>query len=86
MLDENPTLATAVLAAAKLDEDFAKELIPPQLGDVKQVSKSFAESLTGHNCCGTSRASDGFTAEAIQVNLPPFLKETLLGLLKSSAD
>ncbi len=86
LLDENPTVATMVLAAAKLDDDIAKGLVPPQLGDIKQVSRSFAESLSEQDCNCTNQSTKNMdTAETAQVNLPPFLKETLLSLLKSSS-
>lgn len=81
LLDEDPIVAAGVLAAAKLDEDISKGLIPPQLKDVCQISKSFAEKIFNQNCENV-RPLTGNMKEADLVNLPPFVKEVLLRALK----
>jgi adenosylcobinamide hydrolase len=81
-LFEDPSKAAIILAAAKLDEDIAKGLIPPQFKDVEQTSKEFAERITLLDCENKKRsAKKTIAAETAQVNLSPFLKKTLLSLL-----
>lgn len=79
---EEPSTATMILAAAKLDEDITKGLIPNQLKDTEQASKEFAKKINNHNCENKKKSTKNFgKAEIAQVNLSPFLKETLLSLL-----
>ena len=82
---EDPASAAIILAAVKLDDDLAKGLVPLQLEDSKQVSRKFAEKLSGQLCRETKQSAKGnVVTELKQVDLPPFLKETLLNLLKST--
>jgi predicted ATP-grasp superfamily ATP-dependent carboligase len=81
-LFEDPSKAAIILAAAKLDEDIAKGLVPPQFKDVEQASKEFADRIIGHDCENKKVSTKKtIAAETAQVNLPPFLKKTLLSLL-----
>ncbi len=82
---ENPSTAALILASAKLDEDIKKGLIPAQIKDINYVSKNFVHSASNQNCdCIGQEDKNTTVSEASQADLPPFLKETLLNLLKSS--
>ena len=68
--------ASVVMAAVKIDEDIEKGLIPPEFGQIRVLSKNFGEFFfkqTGVN-----------TAEYDSVDLPLFLKNVLLGLMKNA--
>jgi adenosylcobinamide hydrolase len=85
LLDTNPVFATVVLAATKLDDDIAKDLIPPQLEETAQGSKNFAELLSKQDYKKIKPTNKNMDAsETEQVNLPPFLKEVLVRYLKNA--
>ncbi len=77
-LAEEPLFASAVFAAAKISDDFKKGLIPKHLGEVNVLGKNFAELLS-KNSCSRSKMDD-YDA----VDLPPFLKQVLIGLLENA--
>jgi len=80
MIACKPLYASIILAASKLDEDVENGLIPPQLGDIDDLSKRFAERVSG---CKTE-TQDFDEEELAQVDLPPFLKYALLDLIRSA--
>ncbi|NLE05532.1 MAG: adenosylcobinamide amidohydrolase [Crenarchaeota archaeon] len=85
LLDEDPTCATLILAAAKLDEDIKKGLIPPQFGDIKQASEKFAEKFNiRHDNNANQKKEKVDNIEGPLVNLSPFIKEMLLILLRNT--
>lgn len=78
---KDPAKAAIVLAASKLDEDIQKGLIPSQFKDIEQASSAFAESI-GKTCENKERlTAKTIIVETEQVDLPPFLKKTLLNFL-----
>jgi len=75
-LRSDPLSASLVLAAVKLAEDVEKGLVPPEFGQIDALSKRFGEFFTKQ--VGVS------PAEYASVDLPPFLKDVLLGMMKSA--
>jgi adenosylcobinamide amidohydrolase len=73
----NPLALAYLLAAAKLDDDVKKNLLPLELGDAHVVSKCFA-SLVGH-VSGSSKPPNYDS-----VDLPPFLKHVLISFVMES--
>ena len=78
LLRAEPFYASLVLAAIRMDEDVAKGLIPPEIGDAKAVSRKFGEALLSKQLAGNVVYSSDYGA----VDLPPFLKQVLIGILK----
>jgi len=76
VLRSDPLAAAVVLAAAKIDEDISKGLVPPEFGQTDALSKQFGEFFNKQN--------DASAAEYASVNLPPFLKNVLLGIVKNA--
>jgi adenosylcobinamide amidohydrolase len=70
----NPLYASFLLAAAKLDGDVKKGLIPSELSDIANVSEHFG-SLT-------SKEKRKIRVELDDVDLPPFVKQTLFNILQ----
>lgn len=77
-LTEEPLFASVVFAAAKLSDDFERGLVPHHLGEVSLVGKDFADLLSKNDCARS------VTDDCVGVNLPPFLVQVLVGLLKNS--
>ena len=78
LLRTNPFYASIVLAAVKMDEDMAKGLVPPEIGDEKAVSKKFGEVLLSKQAPSNVAYSSDYDA----VDLPPFLKQVLINIVK----
>ena len=75
ILRSDPLSASVVMAAVKMDEDVEKGLVPPEFGQIGVLSKSFGEFFfkqTGANA-----------AEYDSVDLPLFLKNVLIGVMKN---
>jgi adenosylcobinamide amidohydrolase len=78
ILEGNPFYCSVVLAAAKLDDDFQKGLVPSEFGDVSALSEKFASCVLSDKPVKTQKSDyEG-------VDLPPFLKQTLIGIVKAS--
>lgn len=85
ILKKDSLFVLAIMAAVKIDEDIEKGLIPPEFGKIELLEKNFTDSLFSkqvHNCMEPLSAND--TKEYDSVNLPPFLKQVLIGMIKSS--
>ncbi|MCW4024269.1 MAG: adenosylcobinamide amidohydrolase [Candidatus Bathyarchaeota archaeon] len=74
VLGDNPVYASALMAAAKFDDDLQKGLVPREFGEVSVLAKKVASCVVA----GGAMASDYEV-----VDLPPFLKQTLIAILKS---
>ncbi len=66
-----------LLAATKLDDDFKKNLLPADLGDVTKLSKHFGSPMDSMLDCSKLPGYD-------LVDLPPFLKNTLINIVKET--
>ena len=70
ILKNNPLALIHLLAATKLDDEVKKTLLPPELGDVTDLSKCFGN---------LSKAQDfSKLPQYDEVDLPPFLKNVLI--------
>jgi adenosylcobinamide hydrolase len=78
ILETEPLFASVLLAAAKMDEDVKKGLVPYEFGSVEVVSKRFGNLLSAQN-----RESDGEEGYGA-VDLPPFTKQVLINIIKTS--
>ncbi|MDR2720157.1 MAG: adenosylcobinamide amidohydrolase [Nitrososphaerota archaeon] len=77
ILMSDPVSAAFLLAAAKLDDDFKKELIPHEFGDLSLLSERFGCLLL----CGRSFETVSLLSE---VNLPPFTKQAVIAIIQNS--
>jgi iron complex transport system substrate-binding protein len=77
ILKSNPIALTYLLAAAKLDDDVKKNLLPPELGDVAELSKCFGCVSQSQLDCTKLRGYD-------LVDMPPFMKPVLIKIVSES--
>ena len=77
ILKNKPVALTYLLAAVKLDDDVEKNLLPVELGDVKQLSKCFGNPNSNASACSKLPSYDS-------VDLPPFLKHVLIKIVKEA--
>ena len=73
ILKGNQAALALLLEAAKMDDDLEKDLLPPELGDPTELTKHFG----GPAGAGYSKLG-GYDL----VDLPPFLKHSLVRILK----
>ena len=71
ILKNKPLALANLLEAAKMDDDVKKNLLPAELGAPSELIKMFA---------GNSH----FTANYDSVDLPPFVKHTLIQFLSKA--
>ncbi|MCW4046775.1 MAG: adenosylcobinamide amidohydrolase [Candidatus Bathyarchaeota archaeon] len=76
ILRNDPLAASVVLAAAKMADEVEKGLVPPEFGQIDVLSKRFGEFF--------NKQTDVAASEYASVNLPPFLKDVLIGMMKTS--
>ncbi|MGE5533766.1 MAG: adenosylcobinamide amidohydrolase [Bacillota bacterium] len=75
---ENKQLSSAyLLAAAKMDDDYKKNLLPTNYAGWEEASKYFGEF-------SSSNQDDVKQPDYPQVDLPPFLKHVLIKIVKKS--
>ena len=76
-IKSKPVMASLLLAAAKLDDDFKKGLIPKELGDINILSNKFSETFldSSNNC------KNEIINQLGSVDLPPFTKNVLITFL-----
>lgn len=74
ILAQNPRSGAVLLAAAKMDDDYKKNLLPTDYKDWETITKCFA---TPTKDCEQLADCDG-------VDLPPFVKEALVAIVKNS--
>ena len=77
ILEGNPVALANLLAAAKLDDDVKKNLLPAELGDVAQLSKCFCNPTYTMDNCSKLLNYDS-------VGLPPFLKQALIKIVREA--
>jgi iron complex transport system ATP-binding protein len=75
-LASNSVSATFLLAAAKLDDDSKKGLIPSDLGDIGSLSKDFGCLFFDQNFVGK-------LPNFSEINLPPFTKQAAIAILQN---
>ncbi|MGE5187696.1 MAG: adenosylcobinamide amidohydrolase [Betaproteobacteria bacterium] len=78
LLSRNPLAAGWLLAAAKMDDDYKKNLLPADFEDWNEFTRSFSASTPSkHDCSKLPNYS--------QVDLPPFVKYALIRILQESS-
>ncbi len=76
-LKNNPVSLAYLLAAAKMDDDVKKNLLPAELGDAVELSKCFGNpDCIAADCSKLPRYEE--------VDLPPFLKQALIRIVKAA--
>jgi adenosylcobinamide hydrolase len=75
ILKSKPLALAYLLAAAKLDDDFKKNILPAELGDATEVSKCFGQLARAELDCSKVPSYDS-------VDLSPFLKQALIKIVK----
>ncbi len=83
LLKSKPVFATLLLAAAKLDDDIKKGLIPKELGNVNLLSNKFSEMLLGPKSINID-SNDKINNQIEHVDLPPFTKHVLITFLMNN--
>jgi hypothetical protein len=85
LLRADPFYASIVLAAVKIDEDVAKGLVPPEIGAAKAVSKKFGDVLLSKQTPSNVKAMGNlaYSSDYDAVDLPPFLKQVLINIIKN---
>jgi adenosylcobinamide hydrolase len=78
ILENDPLFASVLLAAAKMDEDVRKGLVPSEFGSVEALSKRFGGLLLA-----PGSESDGSGDYGV-VDLPPFTKQVLISIVKDA--
>ena len=77
ILKKNPFNLTYLLAAAKMDDDFKKNLLPTDFTDWMQTSKFFG--------LGTQNKPENTKTPNYEfVDLPPFIKHTLINIVRKA--
>ena len=77
ILKNKPLALAYLLAAAKLDDDFKKNLLPAELGDACELSKCFGNLASAEVDCSKEPGYDS-------VDLPPFLKHALIKIVSDA--
>ena len=77
ILKDKPLANTYLLAAAKLDDDFKKNLLPAELGNVAELSRCFGSLARSQLDCSKLPGYDS-------VDLPPFLKHALINIVSEA--
>ena len=77
ILKNNPIASVYLLAAAKMDDDYKKNLLPTDFTDWTEISKCFGTCAPLTRDCSKTPNYDF-------VDLPPFLKHALIKIVKSS--
>jgi adenosylcobinamide amidohydrolase len=77
ILENHPIYAAAIMAATKFDDDLKKGLVPKEFGDLLALSKKFA-------FCAVPKKATEAQFNYPEVDLPPFLKQTLIAIVRSA--
>ena len=76
ILKNRPQALVQLLAAAKMDDDARKNLLPTELGEVNAASKCFSYHGSAQDCAKLPSYES--------VDLPPFLKQALIKILREA--
>jgi iron complex transport system ATP-binding protein len=75
ILKKNPFASIYLLAAAKMDDDYKKNLLPTDFMDWTEVSKCFGAATQSNQDCPKLPSYE-------KIDLPPFLKHALIKIVK----
>ena len=76
ILKNDPSTLASLLAAAKMDDDYKKNLLPTDYKDWDLISKCFVD-------IGKAKLDCSKLPNYEQVDLPPFLKQALIAIMKN---
>ncbi|MGD0644923.1 MAG: adenosylcobinamide amidohydrolase [Candidatus Bathyarchaeia archaeon] len=79
ILKNKPLATTYLLAAARLDDDFKKNLLLAEFGDISDLSRCFGIGASSKKICSDVSKYDS-------VDLPPFLKHALINIVREALD
>ncbi len=77
ILKKNPHSGTYLLAAAKMDDDYKKNLLPIDFTSWEEESKYFGEFFVSKHDCIKQ-------IDYPEVDLPPFVKHALIKIVKKA--
>ena len=77
----NPLYASFLMAAAKLDDDVKRGLIPFEFGRITDVSKEFGNLISKGESREARNQRQPAKEELDEVDLPPFIRQTLINIL-----
>jgi adenosylcobinamide hydrolase len=77
ILKNNPLAGAYLLAAAKMDDDYRKNLLPSDFADWTEISKCFGATALFMTECA-------ILPDYPSVDLPPFLKHALIKIVKNA--
>ncbi len=86
ILETEPLFAVMMMSAVKISEGIPKELIPPEFGQLASVGGSFGNCLFSKQNIDSAKTQEMWISkeEFDSVDLPPFLKEVLVGIVKNA--
>jgi hypothetical protein len=77
----NPLYASFLMAAAKLDDDVKKGLIPLEFGNIAEVSEGFGNLISEGDSRKARNQGQPAKTELDAVDLPSFMKQALVNIL-----
>lgn len=83
MLKSKPVFSVLLLAAAKLDDDAKKDLIPKEFGNIDLLSNQFSEKFLNSKKININSNVELFNQMSL-VELPPFTKHILVAFLMNN--
>jgi adenosylcobinamide amidohydrolase len=83
MLKSKPVFATLLFAAAKLDDDIKKGLIPKEFGNVNLLSSQFSDMYLGTKKMNID-SNNEIINQIESIDLPPFTKQVLITFLMNT--
>ena len=85
ILVNEPLFALVLMAAARMDEDIKNELVPSEFRDISVLSRDFGDLLSREaRDAVKTRGTQAIKENCNMVNLPPFLKQVLINIVKSA--
>lgn len=77
ILKKNPFAGIYLLAAAKMDDDYKKNLLPTEFADWEEISKCFGGTAKSNQDCKKKPDYD-------LIDLPPFVKHAIIKIVKTT--
>ena len=80
-----PLYASFLMAAAKLDDDVERGLIPVEFGDIAKVSQRFGGLISAGSRTEAKNQVHSTKKGSDMVDLPPFLKQALINIIRNES-
>ena len=82
MIQSKPQYAAVLFSAVKLDEEVQNGTLPPEFGNIAELSRKFGE-LINRNCENHQGDMPQLSADELALaNLPPFTKQALVASVR----